>query len=32
MDALKTPYKEGKAASLGGKKLMIVADRNFEDH
>ena len=32
MDVLKTLYKEGQAASLGGKTLMIVADRNFEDH
>jgi soluble cytochrome b562 len=27
-----TLYKEGRAASLGGKTLMIVADRNSEDH
>ena len=32
MDVLKTLYKEGQAASLGGKTLMIVADRNFVDH
>ena len=31
MDVLKTLYKEDRAASLGGKTLMIVADRNLED-
>ena len=32
MEVLKTLYKEGKGRSLAAKSLMIVADRNFEDH
>lgn len=32
MEVLKRYIRKDRAASLGGKTLMIVADRNFEDH
>jgi soluble cytochrome b562 len=32
MDVLKTLYKEGQGRLVGRQTLMIVADRNFEDH
>jgi hypothetical protein len=32
MEVLKTLYKEGEGRLVGRQTLMIVADRNFEDH